>query len=215
LTLNSEYPQAIFTTVSGFAMDQDTAQPQETINLLVDMLFGSEENYLECWLGSSNNYTQNSDGTITVKMVQDSEGNYEIPAMPNLTGGLSDIFPYSEADILYSQNGVVTTGSDTENYNAIVKMLNDSLENGSAVEIPVKYQIIESATCDANLIGSETSIYNLYAMCFSEAIMKNSYTATVQQIIDEYKAAMLALGGNAMLDEMNAAIGKTTAYYYD
>ena len=204
LTLNSEYPQVLLTDISGFAMTVDTPQPKETINLLIDMLFGSEQNYLQCWLGSAENYTLNSDGTITIKLVQDSGGNYVAPAMPNLASDLSDIFPCSDADLIYNNNA--------EKNEARLKVLNDSLKNGLVVEIPLAYQMIKSPTYDAGLTGTETDIGFLYIACFFNAIYNPD--KTVQQIVDEYKAAMLALGGNQMLDEMNAAIGKTTAYYY-
>ena len=198
-------------------MTQGTPQPQETINFIVDMLFGSEQNYLQCWLGSSKNFTVNSDGTITIQMAQDSEGNYVPPCMPNLAGELSDIFPYSDADILYSKNGVITTESKTasEKYNDRIKLLNESLKNGTAIEIRPEYQIIESATYYANISISNTSgkaVYGLYMNYFVATIIRND--KTVQQMIDEYKEEMLNLGGNIMLDEMNAAIGKKTAYYY-
>ena len=185
-------------------MTVDTPQPKETINLLIDMLFGSEQNYLQCWLGSAENYTLNSDGTITIKLVQDSGGNYVAPAMPNLASDLSDIFPCSDADLIYNNNA--------EKNEARLKVLNDSLKNGLVVEIPLAYQMIKSPTYDAGLTGTETDIGFLYIACFFNAIYNPD--KTVQQIVDEYKAAMLALGGNQMLDEMNAAIGKTTAYYY-
>jgi len=215
LTLNPEYPQVLFTTASGFAMTEGTPQPQETINFLIDILFGSEQDYLECWLGSSKNYTVNSDGTITIKMIQDSKGNYVSPCMPNLAGELSDIFPYSNANLLYSKNGVVTTESKTasEKHNDRLKKLDESLKNGTTIEIPPEYQFIKSATYNANLLNNEeNNICIEYVLCFLQAI--RSSDKTVQQIIDEYKAEMLDAGGNQMLDEMNAAIGKKTAYYY-
>jgi len=219
LTMNSEYPQALFTNISGFAMTQNTPQPQETINLLVDMLFGSEQNYLQCWLGSSDNYTLNSDGMIIIEMAQDSAGNYVTLGMPNLAGELSDIFPYSNADLLYSKNGVVTTKSKTnaEKYKARLKLLEDSLENGSVVEIPPEYLIISSVTYDADLSDDTkpSDVPSIDSMCwqyFYMAIMNRK--RAVQQIVDEYREKMLNRSGNMMLDEMNAAIGKKTAYYY-
>jgi hypothetical protein len=218
LTLNPEYPQLISTEISGFAMYNDTPQPKETINLLVDMLFGSKENYLECWLGTDN-YILNSDGTLTIKMSTDSAGNAVFPCVPNLTGGLTELFPFSDANIsyLYSQSGDAGTdiGADADAKNkARLTMFSDSLQNGSLVKIPPEYQVIQSATYYAN--ASE-----VVARYYQDIIMDTIYfpalhnpDKTVQQIVDEYKAAMLALGGNQMLDEMNAAIGKKTAYYY-
>ncbi len=209
LTLNPEYPQVLLTEINGFAMTQDTPQPKETINFFIDMLFGSEQNYLDCWLGSSDHYTVNSDGTITVETAQDSEGNDVIPRMPNLTGGLTDIYSYSEADLLFSANGAAETASKTGvDYKTRTKLLSESLKNGSIVEIPFGYQIIKSTTYDAHL----SEAYNLYFGSILTAVMDNE--KTVRQVVDEYKAEMLNLGGNQMLDEMNAAIGKKTAYYY-
>jgi hypothetical protein len=131
--------------------------------------------------------------------------------MPNLTGGLPDIFPRSNANIYYSQNGVVDIDSKTEigKYNAFLKLQYDALKNGAVIEIPLLYQNINSATYDEeiNVTGK------LFRECFQDAIV--SPNKTVQQVVDEYKKAMFELGGNTMLDEMNAAIGKKTAYYYD
>jgi len=210
LTLNPEYPQIAYTIRHGFAMTKDTPQPKETINLLVNMLFECEDNYLECWLGSSDNYTMNSDGTITIKMQQDFDGNYVSPCIPGLVDGLPDIFPYSDVDIYYSQNGVIDMElkTDAGKTNARLKQQYDSVKNGSVVEIPLLFQNMRSATYDAN----KSDIYKLYTKCFRDAII--SKDKTVQQVVDEYKEAMLNMGGNFMLDEMNAAIGKKTAYYY-
>ncbi|HOP11307.1 MAG TPA: hypothetical protein PK629_07440 [Oscillospiraceae bacterium] len=215
LTLNPEYPQVAFTEIKGFAMIKDTPQPQETINFFIDLLFGSEQNYLDCWLGSSNGFAQNGDGTITVAMTQDLDDNFVVPAMPNLTGGLSEIFPYSYTDIIYSQNGTVATTSEIEDHKVQVKLLNDSLQDGSVVKLPPEYQIIQSATYNgytANGSNKYNDLSSLYIKCFLSAVSRSD--KTVQQIVDEYKSKMLDLGGNAMLDEMNAAIGKQTAYYY-
>ncbi len=210
LTLNPEYPQVVSTETIGFAMLKDTPQPQETINLLVDILFGSEQSYLDCWLGSDN-YILNSDGTLTIKMGQDSEGNAVPPCIPNLTGGLFELFPFSDANITYSHSGDDIADADAKN-KARLKMFNDSLENGSLVKIPPEYQVIQSATYDANA----GDVAGAYYWCLRGTIYFPDIDPdkTVQQLVDEYKAAMLALGGNAMLDEMNAAIGKKTAYYY-
>ncbi len=209
-TLNPEYPKVAATYRRGFAMTNDTPQPQETVNFIVNMLFGSEQNYLECWLGSPDHYILNSDGSITFKLVKDTKGNYIHPGMPNLAGGLSDIFPYSDANIFYSQDGVIDMETTTSygKYNSILKQQNDLFKSGAVVEIPLKYFVLHSKAYDAR----KTDIGLLYSEYFEKAI--TSSDQTVQQILDEYKAKMFNLGGNQMLDQMNAAIGKKTAYYY-
>ncbi len=213
LTLNPEFPQVAFTDMKGFAMIKDTPQPKETLNFFIDLLFGSEQSYLECWLGSSDVFVQNGDGTITVAMTQDVADNFVVPAMPNLTGGLSGIFPYSYTDMIYSENGTAATISEIEAHKAQAKLINDSLQDGSVIQLPPEYQIIQSATYNGYTAtdGNTNNLYTLYSRCYFDAIHSDQ---TVQQIIDEYKKQMLAMGGNQMLDEMNAAIGKKTAYYY-
>ncbi len=208
LTLNPEYPQLISAEVNGFALTVNTPQPKETVNLLIDMLFGSEQNYLDCWLGSEN-YALNSEGMLTVKMAQDSEGNTVPPCIPNLAGGLSELFPYSDANISYSKSG--GNSADAQN-KARLKLFGDSLANGSLVAIPPEFQTIRSAAFDA----AAEKVAGSYYSCILAAICYPSLNPdkTVQQFVDEYKAKMLKRGGNDMLDKMNAAIGKKTAYYY-
>jgi len=210
LTLNPHYPQVLNNYVNGFFMTKDTAQPKETINFFVNMLFGSEQNYLDCWLGSSDCYTLNSDGTITVKMAQNADGSYTAPAMPNLTGGFTDVFPYSDAKILYSQDGAITKDSETKagKINQDNEVLNDALEKGTVVKIPPIYSIINCPSYYTNI----KDINGLFEHCLKDVLTRPEYT--VQQIVDDYKKEMLNMGGNKMLDEMNAAIGKKTAYYY-
>lgn len=212
-TLNPVYPQFANTAVYGFAMAKDTPQPEETINQFLNMLFGSEENYLECWLGTPDNYVLNSDGTVTVKMPQNADGSFTYPPMPNLTGGMSDIFPYSDANIFFSQNGVVDKGSKTEAsiQNDRFTILYDSLKKGLIVEVPSFYQttILNNVN---TAIRNDNYIRILYMDCIKNAL--TSSTRTVQQVVDDYREEMFNYGGNAMLDQINAAIGKKTAYYY-
>lgn len=212
-TLNPKYPQIALTSVDGFAMTKDTPQPKETINQFLNMLLGSEESYLECWLGSPDTYILNSDGTITVKMPQNADGSFTYPLMPNLTGGLTDIFPYSNANVFFSENGVVGKGSETKagKYNEQFTLLYDLFKKGLIVDVPSFYQTtVRNEIYTA--INKDHSIDMLYRNCIKNAITSSKYT--VQQVIDNYREEMLNLGGNQILDQINAAISKKTAYYY-
>ncbi|HOP11309.1 MAG TPA: ABC transporter substrate-binding protein [Oscillospiraceae bacterium] len=212
-TLNPEYPQLALTTTRGFAMTKGTPQPKETINQFINMLFGSEDCYLECWLGSSDHYVLNSDGTITVKMPQNADGSYTYPPMPNLTGGLTDIFPYSDANIFFSPNGVIDeeAKAEADEYNDRFTLLYDSFKKGIIVEVPALY----SATISKEIntaVNNDLYIQTLYMSCIKSAITSTKYT--VREVVDGYREEMLNMGGNALLDKINAAIGKETAYYY-
>ncbi len=212
-TLNPEYPQIALTSTRGFAMTKETPQPKETINQFLNILFGSGDSYLQCWLGSPDTYILNSDGTITVEMPQNADGSFEYPPMPNLTGGLSDIFPYSDANIFFSQNGVVDKGSKTESsiQNDRFTILYDSFKKGLIVEVPAFYQTTIYNNINA-AINKDRYINTLYMDCIKNAL--TSSKRTVKEVVDGYREEMFKLGGNQMLDEMNAAIGKQTAYYY-
>ncbi len=214
ITLNQKYPQILENHVSGFFLTNVTPQPQETVNLFINMIFGSEQNYLDCWLGSSDRYIVNSDGTITVNMVQNSDGSFAVPAKPNLAGGLTGVFSYSDADVLYSQNGVVTNDSKTlaGQKNAENEMLKDALKKGIVVKVPMAYNFINTSTYNSTYDSNSHQVYLLYKQCIIDAITNSK--VTVQQAVDKYRKALFDMGGNAMLDEMNAAIGKKTAYYY-
>ncbi|HOP10682.1 MAG TPA: ABC transporter substrate-binding protein [Oscillospiraceae bacterium] len=209
-TLNTAYPRILNNMVDGFVMAKDTDQPQETVDLFVNMLFGSESNYLECWLGSSDNYILNSDGTITIKMVQNADGSYTYPCTPDLTGKLTDIFSYSDANIYYSQDGVVVTDSESDagEANQYYQTLYNLLQTRGIMKIAPVYSLFSSPS----YFSSTKDIRYLYQKCIWEAITDTDYT--VQEIVMQYRLDLLNMGGNQMLDEMNAAIGKETAYYY-
>ncbi|HNX14436.1 MAG TPA: ABC transporter substrate-binding protein [Oscillospiraceae bacterium] len=215
ITLNQQYPQILENNVSGFFLTNDVPQPQEAVNLFIDMIFGSEQSYLDCWLGSSDRYIINSDGTITMNIVQNSDGSYAVPAMPNLTGGLTDVFPYSKTDILYNQNGVVTNDLKTEagQKNKEYEMIKDALAKGMVVKVPTAYDFINTSSYNTTYDSNNSKIYLLYRQCITDAITNNQ--TTVEQAVKDYRKAIFNMGGNAMLDEMNAAIGKKTVYYYD
>jgi len=207
LTLNANKPQMVFKSQTGYFLTTDTPQPKETVNLLVDMLFGSEENYLDCWLGSSGNYTLNSDGTITVEKSRSSDGNYVVPARPDLVRYLPDVFDCSQAGIIYSENGITdTTVTGSGQYPEVFDQLVD------------RHLIQETRSVwgygkkAAYVYAYQNDIDTLYSTCIKDAITDNS--RTVEQIVKTYKKSMLDLGGNSILDMMNSMSCTHAAYYY-
>ncbi|HNX14973.1 MAG TPA: hypothetical protein PK854_09230 [Oscillospiraceae bacterium] len=209
-TLNPAYPQIPQSAIKGYIMTKDTPEPKETVNFLVNMLFGSEQNYLDCSLGLSDNYVLNSDGSITMKLKVTEDGEPKTFGMPNLVGPLPGVFFHSEQKTKYEFVGTlkpeyVTALEQMNQFNASV---DDAVKKGLALKVPAAYGQIHISKFYEN----KSDIDSLYLTCIQDAVTATDWT--VQQIIDEYKAAMLNLGGNQMLDEMNAAIGKKTAYYY-
>ncbi|HNX14979.1 MAG TPA: hypothetical protein PK854_09200 [Oscillospiraceae bacterium] len=207
LTLNPENPQMVYTKSDGYMLTKDTPQPKETINLLVDMLFGSEQNYLDCWLGSSDNYSKNSDGTFTVKKIRISSTSYAIPAMPNLVSYIPDVFPCSKSGISYSQNGIA--GKPETGPNQFPAVYNELV---SKSKVRATWDPWKMTPTSAYLYSFQNDIFTLYNTCIKDAITDNS--RTVGQIIKTYKEGMLNLGGNTLIDLMNASNSKHAVYYY-
>lgn len=205
LTLNRAYPQILDEYVKGYVMTKDTPQPKETINLLVDMLFGSEQNYFDCRFGSPEFYSQNSDGTLTVQLAKMPDGSYDTPPMPNLVGNLPGLFPYSDGNLYYNRDGAAYNSENTKKY---YDLIDQALANETAITVPISLRFIRST----DYYLSQRDIYQLYTKCINDAI--TGVNTSVADIVEEYRIAMFDMGGNEILDAANAAIGKKTTYYY-
>ncbi len=207
--LNLSYPQIPQCLMQGYIMTKGTPEPKETVNFFVNMLFGSEQNYLDCSLGLSDNYILNGDGSITMKLKVTEDGLPVNFAMPNLVGTLPGVL-YSEHKIKYEFNSTPKPvyAEMFENVNQSNAAVDNAVKKGLVRKVPAAYTQIHISEFYEN----KSDIESLYLTCIQDAITATDWT--VQQIVDEYKEKMLNMGGNAMLDEMNAAIGKKTAYYY-
>jgi hypothetical protein len=138
-------------------------------------------------------------------MPQNADGNFVYPPMPNLTGGLTDIFPYSNANIFFSQNGVIGKGSETEadKDNARFTILYDSYKKGLIVDVPAFYQTtVRNSIYTAS--EKDNSMWVLYYNCIKNAMTSSKYT--VRQVVDNYREEMFKLGGNDILDDMGGGL---------
>jgi len=116
-----------------------------------------------------------------------------------------------------SSAGIVSVSTDS------ISSLKYGIKTGNY--IPLEDYLADNAVWNAlpddfkSLFEVDGHIYAIPASVsrvqyiFAATIMTRE-DKTVQQMINEYKEKMLNMGGNDMLDEMNAAIGKKTAYYY-
>lgn len=192
-TLNPAFPQLLNCGVTGYIMTKDTPQPKETVNFFVNMLFGSEQNYLDCYLGLPDSYTINSDGTVTPKLKIAEDGKAGLYPKPGLVSTLPGVFPHT------------VSAGPPDQYKAA---LDDAVERGDVLSVPVSYRQIHSL----RFYEKKSDISYLFRNCVMDAITGADYT--VEEIVGQYRLDMLNMGGNLMLDEMNVAIGKKTAYYY-
>jgi hypothetical protein len=116
-------------------------------------------------LGTPENYTVGSDGTVTVKKFHNSNGHDVIPAMPNLVQDMPEVYSFSNANILYTSTattGVTNTRSDYR------QMIEKATEDGTVAPLRVLYSKPNS------YYAVQEYILKFYNICISDAITDNS-----------------------------------------
>jgi len=209
-----EVPQIIFPTGSAFVLINGTAQPAETTNFFVDLLYGSEANYIEAYVGLDNNIVRNSDGSITLKMMLDEdaseeagEGVYITRHMANLVGVIEGVYGSENLEIIRSDNENVRIHKrESAAYNS--QTMTTALNIKDVLKLDLQYSFPISKTLNTNLSAIATAFHS----CFVNAISNEDYT--VQQALSEYVATMEQLGAQQVLVEANTVIGKTPTQRY-
>ncbi|HOP11135.1 MAG TPA: hypothetical protein PK629_06570 [Oscillospiraceae bacterium] len=209
-----EVPQILFPTGSAFVLINGTAQPAETANFFVDLLYGSEPNYIEAYVGLEDNIVRNSDGSITLKMMLDEdaseeagEGVYVTRHMANLVGIIEGVYDSENLEIIGSDNeNVRIRKQESAAYNS--QTMTTALNAEDVLKLDLQYSFPVSQTLNANVSDIATAFHT----CFVNAISNEDYT--VQQALSEYAIAMEQLGAQQVLVEANAVIGKTPTQRY-
>lgn len=210
----TEVPQVLFPNGSAYVMVNGTAQPAETANFFVDLLYGSEGNYLEAHVGLAANTVRNSDGSVTLKMRLDEdaseeagEGVYVSRHTANLVGIIEGLYNSQNLEIL--TNDDETARIHKKESAAYEKQTMTAALNAKDVQkSELKYSFPISKTFNDNVSAIATAFHT----CFVNAISNKDYT--VQKALSEYAAAMEQLGAQQVLVEANAAIGKTAKQRY-
>ena len=152
---------------------------------------------------------KNTDGTITVEKALNSDGRYVLPAMPNLVQNIPGIFPYSQAGINYSQDGVMgKTVTGEGNYPEAFEQL--ALEDKIRPVIDVWDGGVWGS--GAYLLGIHDKVTALYKACIKAAITDHS--EDISQLIREYKDQMQEIGGESLLNSMNSQLHTHAVYFY-
>lgn len=209
-----EVPQMLFPQGGAFVLINGTAQPAETANFFIDLLYGSQANYLEARVGLPANYIRNSDGSITLKKMLDEdaseeagEGVYVQRHTANLAGVIEGMYNSENLEIITS---------DKENARIHAREImayekqavTAALNSNAAIKRGLPYSFPVSKTLTSNV----NAILTAFHTCFVNAISNEDYT--VGQALNEYAIAMEQLGAQQVLVESNAAIGKTATQRY-
>ncbi len=210
----AQVPQILFPVGTPYVMINGTAQPAETINFFVDLLYGSGANYTEAYVGLERNLVHNSDGSITLKMRLDEEasekageGIYVSRHMANLAGVVEGVFHSENLEVITTDNEIVRIQKqETAAYDK--QTMTTALNTGLVKKIGLQYSFPLSKTLNTN-IGA---IAKAFRDCYVKAISSPDYT--VRQALDEYAIAMEKIGAQQVLVEANTVIGKTATQRY-
>ncbi len=210
----AEVPQVLFPDGSAYVMVNGTAQPAETANFFVDLLYGSEANYLEAHVGLAANTVRNSDGSVTLKMKLDEDASEEAGEGVYVSRHTPDLVGIVEG--LYNSQNLEILTNDDENTRIHKKEAADyekqtmatALNAKSVQKLELKYSFPVSKAFNENVSAIATAFHT----CFVNAISNKDYT--VQKALSEYAAAMEQIGAQQVLIEANAAIGKTATQRY-
>lgn len=198
---------AVSSTSGAYCLATGTPQPKETVNFFVDMLFASSENWLTALQGLPENRTLGDDGTYKTTY-KDAKTKATL-GTPSLVGSVRG--KYELEDYLFFLPDVTAlTKARTKEIAAYNKFLR-SAEWGTHVYyyLPQQYAGLESATYQANL----AAIVQAYQKLCIAAVTDSG--TTVEKALADYKKTMIALGGQQVLSEANAAIGVESAPIYE
>lgn len=194
---NSEnYPLSYTTAKYGYVIAEGTDNPKETINTLVDLLYGSKQSYLDCFMGLPGTYTARSDGVYVFK--KDENDNYR--STPNLV---------SASDIMLGQQSVFVRDDYTEEniktmkerVNSVNQYMKDN--KNMLVEIPVMY--LSPISLTYMLVFDSYYIY--FKKLMTDAITNDKIT--VDEALETYRYNVETFcSWDDVLKEANQAIGK-------
>lgn len=207
-------PQVVIPESTPYVLINGTNQPKESINLFADMLFGSYGNYLLSRVGLPENYVLNADGTINLKMILDEEASdkageavYYSRHMPRLIGKI-DGWRGSENLQIYTTDNEIINEHHRERDEYLAGFMEKAENMGQIIKAPMDYAFPRSDFLLSNL----SDIAVIFNDFMTEVITNTD--KDVQTVISEYITKMELLGAQQVLDEANAAIGKTSGMRY-
>lgn len=212
LNADGKTTQVIYPTSTAYVMRKGTEQPSETINFFVDLLFASEDNYLEAALGLDSYYIKNYDGTITMIQQIDYDASstagttmYLPTNKAGLVGRIEDYYDAATAKVHIGTNtDGITREDEINNYKS--SMLQTAEQQGIIVKADPRYAYVNS-----NLLANSKEIPSIFKDCFMQAI---TGTEPISAVLAKYRSDMQAAGGNTVLSQANDALGLTPKQSY-
>ncbi|HNX14348.1 MAG TPA: hypothetical protein PK854_00470 [Oscillospiraceae bacterium] len=194
---------------SGYCLMVGTPQPAETINFFVDLLYSSEDAWIDSYqnlLGKA--IIRESDGTYTRKYFDEAKKVYYGSA--NLCNVVeTELYPASKFIIFNegtSRTAALARQRATIAYNSA--MTQAAIAAGRVVILPEGYKAVQNYS--PTYVKHSGEITSYQTSFLFDGFMKSSIT--IDKLFATYKKSMAAVGGDKVLKEANQAWGWVNNY---
>lgn len=193
--LTSDNPVTYMENTAGYVLIKNTEDPKASVNAFVDILFGSKQSFLSCYMGQPEHYTCKNDNAYVMNL------NGEIPYLnPNLVTATSVLF---DDDVTFFRNGNYSEGSvqlqkDSAEYEK--KYFERYTKTGQLFKVPVFYTMVSDTYA-----AFDWSIYVAFQKLMLTLMDNNT---TVEEALERYQTEMQIYQVDTILEEANTNIGK-------
>ena len=194
----------------GYCLMVGTAQPAETINFFVDLMYSSEDCWIEChWNLLDTAIVRESDGTYTCKYIDEANQKYYSTGCNLAQVVETELYPASNY-IIYNQ-GTNKAAALQRTKAAIAyntAMTQAAVAAGRVIILPEGYKAVQNYS--PTYVKHEGDIISYQESFIYDGFMKTSIT--VDKLFATYKKNMAAIGGDKVLEEANTAWGWVNDY---
>jgi len=193
----------------GYCLMVGTPQPAETINFFVDLMYSTEDTWIEAhWNLLDTAIVKESDGTYTRKYFDEASAVFY--AYGNLVNVVeTELYP-SANYLIYNEGANKTAALERTKasiaYNSA--MTQAAIAAGRVIILPEGYKSVQNYSPTYVKHSGEITSYQSSFMF--DGFIKTSIT--VDKLFATYKKNMAAVGGDKVLQEANEAFGWVNDY---
>lgn len=194
------------TTYGGcYCLFKDSAEPGESVNALLKLLWGSEESHRAMSIGYSG-YTVGGSGEYLLEYVS-SKQKTAFPT-PSLCGSLPGLFDLSSDVRVFADADENRRAAAIETASYLDGLYAEGIADGKLTVTDYRLTAVLSQKYNENRAAVEAAYEKLLTSALTDM------NVTVRQALEDYKATMAALGGDEILKQANEAYGVTATQSY-
>ena len=204
-------PGGIGTSGKIYVLLATTDNPQQSVDLFVNTFLGDEIGYMTGWFGGYGKYWEfGADGELFRKVWKYNEaGAAQYNPGPAITAG--DLVGTNWTLESMNYRAESWTPEQYTNDRALRKLYVDKFEEGQAKELFFSYPHAWSEPTSDKYLEINADIKRIFLEMVAAATIGE---LSVDDALASYRRQLKALGAQQVLDEANAAIGKTSSTVY-